>query len=300
VRPTLAVASVLAIGAGIAMIIAGLRPAPTSAPTRHRPNPLTGITRLAREALGAHLPAGRRRTRRVLIAAAVVAGILAWLLSGWILPVVLLPTLAVLIPILLATPPSAANVPLLIALEQWIRAIATLLVASSGIEQAILASVPSASPAIQPQVRALAARLRAQMPTEPALRAFADDLNDSTGDLVAAALILGARRRDRGLADALTDFAASVAEEVRMRQAVEADRATPRNTLRGVTLVSVVILTAAFVFTDHMDPYKHGLGQVALLFLLTLFGAALAWMRYMATGKPTPRFLTNTREEATR
>ena len=49
-----------------------------------------------------------------------------------------------------------------------------------------------------PEVTRLVARLRARWDTEDALRAFADELDDATGDLIAANLILGARRRGAG------------------------------------------------------------------------------------------------------
>ena len=50
------------------------------------------------------------------------------------------------------------------------------------------------------------------------------------GDLVAANLILGARRRGAGLASVLEGLAESVAADVRARRQVEADRAKPRAT----------------------------------------------------------------------
>ena len=69
---------------------------------------------------------------------------------------------------------------------------------------------------------------------------FADDLDDATGDLVAANLILGARRRGAGLASVLEGLAESVAADVRARREIEADRAKPRATARWVTLITVV------------------------------------------------------------
>ena len=92
------------------------------------------------------------------------------------------------------------------------------------------------------EVSALAARLAARWPTETALRAFADDLDDATGDLVVATLILGARRRGPGLARVLTAVADSVAEEVAMRRKVEAERAKPRTTARAVTLITLGVV----------------------------------------------------------
>ena len=86
------------------------------------------------------------------------------------------------------------------------------------------------------------ARLRARWYTEEAIRAFADDLDDATGDLIAANLILAARRRGPGLATVLEGLAESVADDVRDRRQIEADRAKPRTTARWVTIITVVVL----------------------------------------------------------
>ena len=71
------------------------------------------------------------------------------------------------------------------------------------------------------------------------MRAFADELDDPTGDLVAANLILGARRRGAGVASVLEALAESVAADVRARREIEADRAKPRSTARWVTIITV-------------------------------------------------------------
>jgi Flp pilus assembly protein TadB len=244
-----------------------------------------------RSLTGAGLTPRARRRHQILLAVAAAAGVITWLVTGWLTATLLLPAAAVVVPRLLTPAPSGTDVARLAALEQWVRGLSGLLVAGAGIEHAIRASIESAPPAIEDHVRALSARLRAQVPTERALRAFADDLDDATGDLVAAALILGTRRREGGLAAVLEDFAASVADEVRMRQAVEADRAKPRNTARWVTGISLAVIAALFVMTDYMDPYREGAGQLILIGLLSAFVASLAWMRRLSAGTPTPRFL---------
>ncbi len=72
-----------------------------------------------------------------------------------------------------------------------------------GLEEALIATLRSTPDPIRPEVTRLVARLRARWSTEEALRMFADDLDDATGDLVAANLILGARRRGAGVASVL-------------------------------------------------------------------------------------------------
>ena len=99
-------------------------------------------------------------------------------------------------------------------------------------------------------------RLRARWATEDALRAFADDLDDATGDVIAANLILGARRRGAGLASVLDGLAESVAADVRARREIEADRAKPRATARWVTIITVSVLAFLALTGDVRRPVR--------------------------------------------
>ena len=120
---------------------------------------------------------------------------------------------------------------------------------------------------------------------------FADDLDDGTGDLVAGTLILGAQRRGPGLAAVLEDLAATVAEEVRIRRGIEADRAKPRTTARWVTVLTLGVLGVLALDREYIAPYKTPIGQLALLLFLSLYTGCLLWLRGMTRGAPTPRFL---------
>ena len=168
-----------------------------------------------------------------------------------------------------------------------------------GLEQAITTSLRSVPEAIRPEVATLAARLGARWPTESALRAFADDLGDATGDLVVASLILGHRRRGPGLANALTAVANSVAEEVSMRRRVEADRAKPRATARAVTLITLGVVALGMLNKTYLAPYGTALGQLVLLTVAGLFIGALAWMRALTLSAPAPRLLAPTTPDGT-
>ena len=161
----------------------------------------------------------------------------------------------------------------------------------AGIESAIISSAASAPAAVRDDVNLLAARINARWSTVRAVRQFADDFDDATADLVAATLVLGAQRRGDGLAAVLEDLAASVAEEVRIRRAIEADRAKPRTTARIVTGISLAGIAFCFV-SGYFEPFLAGIGQLILLVLLGLFIGCLVWMRSITAGAPTPRFLT--------
>lgn len=241
----------------------------------------------------------RRRVRPVArgtvapLAAGAAVGVLVWMVTGWILAVALVPLAVVGVPTLVRAPESAARITRLEAMEEWTRALAGVLTIGVGLEQALIATLRSAPAPINDEVHRLVARLRSRWVTEDALRAFATEVDDAVGDLIAANLILGARRRGAGLASVLQGLAESVAAEVRARRQVEADRAKPRSTARWVSVISLAVLVILALSGTYVAPYRSGFGQVLLVVLLAAYVATLAWMKRMAVGRPAPRFLTD-------
>jgi len=231
-----------------------------------------------------------RRTKLLLLAGLLV-GVVAWWVTGWVLAVVIGPMAVNGLPMLLATSPAVSRIQRLEAMEEWTRSLSGVLTVGVGLEQALVATLRSTPEPIAPEVTRLVARLRTRWATEDALRAFADELDDATGDLVAANLILGARRRGAGLASVLNGLAESVAADVRARRQVEADRAKPRSTARWVTIISAGVLVVLAVSGSYVEPYSSPIGQVVLVLLLSAYVATLVWMRQMALGKPLPRIL---------
>ena len=274
-------------GLGGALVVAGLIGVATG--LRRSPQRPLAPTR-TRLPLKARLGGTSPRTRALLLAG-VVAGLLTALLTGWFVAALLVPAVVVGLPILLSAPPAGSKIARVEAMEEWTRSLSGVLTAGAGLEQALIATLRSTPDAIRPEVTHLVARLRARWGTEAALRAFADEVNDATGDLVAANLILGARRRGAGLASVLEALAESVAADVRARREIEADRAKPRATARYVTLITVGVLLVLGMTGQYIAPYGSPVGQVILVVLLSLYVATLVWMRVMATGKPLPRFI---------
>ncbi|WP_407345023.1 type II secretion system F family protein [Pengzhenrongella phosphoraccumulans] len=265
--------------AGLVGAVLALRPRPVREPVARRP-----------AALARRLAGVSRRTRLVL-AVSVGSGLLIALLTGWVAAVVILPAAALGVPYLLAAPPTATTIRRLEAMEEWTRNLAGVLSSGVGLEQAVTATLRSTPDAIKPEVTLLVARLRARWDTEQALRAFADDLDDVTGDLIVANLILAAQRRNRSLANALQGVAESVAEDVTSRRKVEAGRAKPRGSARLVTTFSAGVLVWLAFTGDYVAPYGTPVGQVLLVVLLTAYAGGLLWMRKMTEGKPLPRFV---------
>ena len=266
--------------AGLIGLALGLRPAPERPPTQRH----TGTPFMAR------LTRVTPRTR-ALLAVGVLLGVAVALTTGWVIAAALVPAAVAGLPILLSAPPATARIDRLEAMEEWTRSLAGVLTVGVGLEQALIATLRSTPASIRPEVSRLVARLRARWPTEQALRTFADELDDTTGDLVAANLILGARRRGAGLAAILEALAESVAADVRARRQIEADRAKPRSTARWVTIITVGVLAVLALTGNYIQPYGSPLGQILLATLLTLYVATLVWMRRMATGTRLPRFI---------
>ena len=268
------------VTAGVLGVIASLRPRPVAPPTNPR-----------------RTAALRRRVRkiptrtRVLALVGFGAGALVAVLSGWLVAVVAIPLAVVGLPSLLRSPAETAQIERLEAMAEWTRNLAGVLTVGVGLEQALVATLRSTPEPIKPEVSRLVARLRARWSTEDALLKFADELDDATGDLVAAYLILGARRRGAGLASVLQGLAESVADDVTARRKVEADRAKPRATARNVTLITLGVLGFLAFNGQFMAPYGTPLGQALLAVLLGAYAGTLVWLRRMSVGEPLPRFL---------
>ncbi|MDQ2850278.1 MAG: type II secretion system F family protein [Actinomycetota bacterium] len=274
-----AVAGALVV-AGLLGIALGLHPSPEKPPAPAR----------TRTPFATRLGATSPRTRLLLLVGT-GAGLIVAIATGWFIAVLAFPAVVMGLPVLLSAPPGASKIDRLEAMEEWTRSLSGVLTAGVGLEQALIATLRSTPDAIGPEVTRLVARLGARWATEDALRAFADDLDDATGDLVAANLILGARRRGRGLANVLESLAESVSADVRARRAIEADRAKPRATARWVTLITVGVLVFLTLTGQYVAPYGSPIGQVLLALLLGSYVATLIWMRMMTRGKPLPRFI---------
>jgi len=279
-----AVAGALVTG-GLLLLVWALIPRPSAPPAPRR------SALRQRRGVAAWWSALSARMRMAFVAS-IVVGVVIAVLTGMVLAVVFLPLCVIGIPVLTASSTEDRTIERLEAITEWTRNLASVLTVGVGLEQALIATLRSTPPPIREEVGRLVARLQARWNTDAALRAFADDLDDPTGDMVAAALLLSARKRGAGLANVLSALASTVAEDVSARRKIEADRAKPRSTARIATLISAVALVAMTLTGQYMAPYATPMGQIVLGVLLGLYAAVLVWMRRMTQGKPLPRFLS--------
>ncbi|MFD7161198.1 type II secretion system F family protein [Kribbella sp. NPDC059898] len=276
----------IGVALGIVLLITGLRPRP--ARTR-RPKRSLKVrwAKLTRRPTGR---AGKRRDQ--LLLASVIVGIILWLVTGWVLALVIAPAAIFGLPWLLRSPDTGV-LDRLTAMEQWARNLKGLLAAGNSLESAISSSLGSAPAPIRTEVRDLVSRLSARIPTREALLRFADDLNDSTGDLLAAALVIGAQQRGQGLVGVLEGLASTISDDVKARRSREAARAKPRATARYITLITAGGIAIGALFNDsYVAPYRTALGQIILGVLLSSYVGCLIWMRKIASTPPMPRVLT--------
>lgn len=273
----IAVLAAALIGIGIAVAVLGFIPA---AESRSKPRSTNGR------------PQRVKRSTVIKLAVGALIGLVAGLLSGWVILIILIPAAVVGLPYLLGSGDDGAGVKKLDALEEWTRSLSGVLGAGVSLEQAIVTSQASAPAAIQTQINALAARLRSRMSSEEALRHFARELEDTTADKIVCALILGARRRNIGLTGILEDLAESVADDVAARRMVQAERARQTTTVRYVTLITVVVFGGFLAFGgSYVAPYGTAIGQPILAVLLAAYVGVLVWLRRMNRAEPLPRLL---------
>src|SRR5215468_5291478 len=166
-----------------------------------------GVTELTHRAPAAGIPPARMLTARQIAAAkrrialAVLAGLVMLTLTHWPVAALAAAAAVIFVPKVTAAGAARQRTARLEGLEQWTRRLSDMLTAGRGLEEAIEASARSAPSAIAAPVATLAARLNARTGSEPALRAFAAEIDDPAGDRIAAALIIATGHRGGGVRD---------------------------------------------------------------------------------------------------
>lgn len=161
------------------------------------------------------------------------------------------------------------------AIATWAEMLRDQAAAGSDLVHALQVSAGHAPPAIAQPVARLAIRLRRQ-PPEEALQAFADEVADPTGDLLARALTVALTGQARRVGDVLASLADSAREQASMRLRIETDRARVRTVARstgGVVLGWTFIVYA--ISGRFFAPYASAEGQLVLVLVGGLFALGL-------------------------
>jgi Flp pilus assembly protein TadB len=256
---------------------------------------LTGAT-LRREVT----PGGRRldvRRSTVKVTAGVCVGLVVLVATRWVVLAIALALLVVLWDqIFGGTASERRAIQRLDGLASWTESLRDTIAGAVGLEQAIPATAVNAAPSIRPALNLLVDRLRVREPLPSALLKFSDDLDDSSADLIVAALILNARLRGPGLREVLTALSQSAREELDLRRRVEGSR---RSTRRSVQIVVGVTLTMAAVLilfnNAYVSPYQTFEGQLVLVVVITMFAGGVMWLRRLSGVEAPERFLVESR-----
>lgn len=177
------------------------------------------------------------------------------------------------------------------AVASWAEMLRDTMAGSGGLEQSIIATAGVAPRAIRPEVMRLAARLERDR-LAPALRDFADELDDPSGDLVVAALVLAADKSPKRLGDLLGRLARSARDEVNMRLRVEAGRARTRTSVKIITLFTTGFAVFLVTFNrEYVEPYDSLTGQGVLALIGLCFGTAFYWLSRAFKIESEDRFL---------
>ncbi|MEO9325868.1 type II secretion system F family protein [Nocardioides sp. C4-1] len=178
------------------------------------------------------------------------------------------------------------------ALAAWTESLRDTVAGAVGLEQAIPSTVHAAGAVITTELQTLSDRLRVRVPLPEALQRFADELDDSSADLIVAALILNARLRGPGLRGVLTSLAAAARAELEMRQRINAGRRSTQRSVQIVVGVTVAFVVGLRIFNpSYVEPYGTPLGQVMLLVVMACFAAGIFWLRRLAKFEAPERFL---------
>jgi len=240
-------------------------------------------------------PTNRQRDEQlgVRLGLAVGAGVLVGALTRWPVAALLAAVAAYFIPNLMgAKAAREAQVAKVEAIAGWAEMLRDTLAGAGGLEQSIMATAGVAPLPIRSQVLSLAAQLERER-LAPALRSFADALNDPTGDLVVAALVLAADKSPKRLGDLLGSLAASARSDVNMRLRVDAGRARTRTSVRVVTASTAIFAFLLVILNrGYLDPYDTVAGQGVLALVGACFAGAFWWLSQASKDAPVERLLS--------
>jgi Flp pilus assembly protein TadB len=179
------------------------------------------------------------------------------------------------------------------AIATWVELLRDTLSSAAGLEQAIAATAPVTPTPIRAQVQALAGAVRGGVRLSDALRAFAADLADPTGDLVVRALQQAAGYHGGQLSECLTSLAATARELASIRMRVATKRAATRTAARVITATSVVMVVGLVVFNrGFLAPYSTLTGQLVLVVVGGVFAAGFWWLAKASRIPQPPRILS--------
>ncbi|MFM7094979.1 MAG: type II secretion system F family protein [Actinomycetota bacterium] len=177
------------------------------------------------------------------------------------------------------------------AVALWTEQLRDTLAAAHGLQQTLLATSVHAPERIAPQVQRLAAKLP-YAPVAQSLREFASEVNHSSADFVAAALIAATEHEARDVGALLGHLARCSREEARMHQRIWVGRSRTRAAVRIISMTVIGFVGALFLLNrDYLAPYGMPSGQVVLAGIVGVFTLALLLLHSGSKVQVPERFL---------
>jgi tight adherence protein B len=218
--------------------------------------------------------AGRCQQLIAVGGAAVLVGLVVWLVTGWPMAGLMAAGAAAVAPRLVGGGKARQEaIERTEAVATWTESVRDTMAAAAGLEEAIAATAVAPPAPIADEVRRLSHRLAHQRLPD-ALVGFADDLAHPSADLVVAALTIAARMEAADLGGVLSRLAVSIRDDATMRVKVESGRAKLRTSAR--IIVGAVAATVAMLMLlsrSYLDAYDSATGQLMLLVVAAVFAA---------------------------
>jgi Flp pilus assembly protein TadB len=235
------------------------------------------------------------RRSAVPLVSAMIAGLIVFAVSGWMVPALVVAGLAGWAALRLSRRDGDEQLAVarVEALASWVENVRDVLQAAGQPIGALSVTAESCPAVIRPEVRTLSARLAAGQPADVVFRRFADEIDDPLADLVAVGLLIAVSR------GAQTDHVlSSLADQARhqadRRRVVEAERAPMRHQVMMVSIIMCALLGAVFVFarSSFLDAYDDLSGQVFLALVLCGYAALLLRVAALSRFPRPSRFLS--------
>lgn len=254
-----------------------------------------GLTR--RPGRGRDGRGSRLRDRRSLVVAVVVAAVTLVASRNLVFAVIMAAGVALWPMVVGGGRAERAALVKLEALAAWTESLRDLAQKGAGLESVIPRTVDTAADVLALPLRHLSFRLSVRVPLPEALSLFADETDDSSADLVVAALALAARQRKGELSRVLTALSTALREELAQRTRVYRERNTVRREAGQVAALTAVLVLAANLFSPQGLPDEGGTAA-AVLPLILAGGYLFLFHRVRRLAEPErePRFLASAGE----
>lgn len=226
------------------------------------------------------------------VAAALGVGVVLWFLSGWVLTAIASAAATFVVSRASCRSGGARdNEEIAEAVALWTEQLRDTLAAAHGLQQTLVATAPHAPTRIAGPIQRLAAKLPYSSMSQ-SLREFADEVDHSSADFVAAALIAATEHEARDLGSLLGHLARCSREEARMHQRIWVGRSRTRAAVRIISLTVVGFVGALLLLNkDYLQPYATQSGQVVLVAIVCVFASALILLQTGSKVRVPERFL---------